>query len=132
MDFPADITLRKTRMKFELTFKVVLLFSYQGFVCSFFCDTTSLFYLIQKFLSRTFLFCCFFNSLYILAFSLENVKNFFLRLYSQRRRRDLNPCAATNDLLTFQASPFGLLGTSPNSQQNLFKEDVQTNDFLFK
>ena len=31
MDFPADITLRKTRMKFELTFKVVLLFSYQGF-----------------------------------------------------------------------------------------------------
>ena len=30
MDFPADITLRKTRMKFELTFKVVLLFSYQG------------------------------------------------------------------------------------------------------
>ena len=62
MDFPADITLRKTRMKFELTFKVVLLFSYQGFVCSFFCDTTSLFYLIQKFLSRTFLFCCFFLS----------------------------------------------------------------------
>ena len=36
MDFPVDITLRKTRMKFELTFKVVLLFSYQGFVCSFF------------------------------------------------------------------------------------------------
>ena len=35
MDFPADITLRKTRMKFELTFKVVLLFSYQGFVFSF-------------------------------------------------------------------------------------------------
>ena len=31
MDFPADIALRKTRMKFELTFKVVLLFSYQGF-----------------------------------------------------------------------------------------------------
>ena len=31
MDFPADITLMKTRMKFELTFKVVLLFSYQGF-----------------------------------------------------------------------------------------------------
>ena len=56
MDFPADITLRKTRMKFELTFKVVLLFSYQGFVCSFFCDTTSLFYLIQKFLSRTFFY----------------------------------------------------------------------------
>ena len=27
----------------------------------------------------------------------------------------MNPCAAINDLLTFQASPFGLLGTSPKS-----------------
>ena len=25
----------------------------------------------------------------------------------------MNPCAATNDLLTFQASPFSHLGTSP-------------------
>ena len=81
MDFPADITLRKTRMKFELTFKVVLLFSYQGFVSFFFCDTTSLFYLIQKFLSRTFfilLFLSFENSLYILSFSFKNVKYFFV------------------------------------------------------
>ena len=81
MDFPEDITLRKTRMKFELTFKVVLLFSYQGFMCSFFCDTTSLFYLIQKFLSRTFfilLFLSFENSLYILSFSFKNVKYFFV------------------------------------------------------
>ena len=37
-----------------------------------------------------------------------------LIIANQRRRRDLNPCAAINDLLTFQASPFGLLGTSPN------------------
>ena len=44
MDFPADITLRKTRMKFELTFKVVLLFSYQGFVSFFF--VTQLLYFI--------------------------------------------------------------------------------------
>ena len=28
----------------------------------------------------------------------------------QRRRRDLNPRAATNDLLPFQGSPFGQLG----------------------
>ena len=133
MDFPADITLRKTRMKFELTFKVVLLFSYQGFVLFFFWRNFFILSLSEVFVKNFFiLFLLFFNSLYILAFSLENVKNFFLRLYSQRRRRDLNPCAATNDLLTFQASPFGLLGTSPNSQQNLFKEDVQTNDFLFK
>ena len=80
MDFPADITLRKTRMKFELTFKVVLLFSYQGFVCSFFCDTTSLFYLIQKFLSRTFLFCCFFLSKTACTFyhSLSRMSSTFL------------------------------------------------------
>ena len=30
----------------------------------------------------------------------------------QRRRRDLNPRAATNDLLPFQGSPFSHLGTS--------------------
>ena len=46
MDFPADITLRKTRMKFELTFKVVLLFSYQGFVSFFF--VTQLLYFPNK------------------------------------------------------------------------------------
>ena len=51
MDFPADITLRKTRMKFELTFKVVLLFSYQGFA--------------------------FMRSFYILSHRLLFVKNFF-------------------------------------------------------
>ena len=45
MDFPADITLRRTRMKFELTFKVVLLFSYQGFVSFFF--VTQLLYFIM-------------------------------------------------------------------------------------
>ena len=32
----------------------------------------------------------------------------------------MNPCAAINDLLTFQASPFGLLGTSPKCKQLLF------------
>ena len=30
----------------------------------------------------------------------------------ERRKRDLNPRAATNDLLPFQGSPFNLLGTS--------------------
>ena len=37
--------------------------------------------------------------------------NFFVW---KRRRRDLNPRAAINDLLPFQGSPFGLLGTSPS------------------
>ena len=32
---------------------------------------------------------------------------------AQRRRRDLNPRAAINDLLPFQGSPFSHLGTSP-------------------
>ena len=31
----------------------------------------------------------------------------------ERRKRDLNPRAAINDLLPFQGSPFSLLGISP-------------------
>ncbi len=34
----------------------------------------------------------------------------FLLFLKERRRRDLNPCAAINDLLPFQGSPFGQLG----------------------
>ncbi len=37
---------------------------------------------------------------------------------SQRRRRDLNPRAAINDLLPFQGSPFSHLGTSAWLTQN--------------
>ena len=37
----------------------------------------------------------------------------FYIFLTERRRRDLNPRAAINDLLTFQASPFSHLGTSP-------------------
>ena len=36
-------------------------------------------------------------------------------VFTERRRRDLNPRAATNDLLPFQGSPFSHLGTSPNA-----------------
>ena len=36
--------------------------------------------------------------------------NFFWLRNSKRRRRDLNPRAAINDLLPFQGSPFGQLG----------------------
>ena len=35
-----------------------------------------------------------------------------LKFSKKRRRRDLNPRAATNDLLPFQGSPFNHLGTS--------------------
>ena len=41
---------------------------------------------------------------------------------TERRRRDLNPCAAINDLLTFQASPFGLLGISPYKNNHFLKK----------
>ena len=78
MDFPADITLRKTRMKFELTFKVVLLFSYQGFVLFFFWHNFFILSYLEVFVKNFFIFVLlFFNSLYILSFSFENVKNFF-------------------------------------------------------
>ena len=67
-------------------------------------------------------------SLNSLSFSLSFVKNFFIlfrhfsvviqlvkipflnSVSNKRRRRDLNPRAATNDLLPFQGSPFGQLG----------------------
>ena len=85
MDFPADITLRKTRMKFELTFKVVLLFSYQGFVFSF--ENAYLYYHISKLLSRTFFKNFFFFlrspfslsnvNFYILSHDSQSVKKFF-------------------------------------------------------
>ena len=37
-------------------------------------------------------------------------QNFFIQEVLKRRRRDLNPRAAINDLLPFQGSPFGQLG----------------------
>ena len=36
----------------------------------------------------------------------------------ERRRRDLNPRAAINDLHPFQGCPFNLLGTSPSQLNN--------------
>ena len=41
------------------------------------------------------------------------IQIFFDVISNQRRKRDLNPRAATNDLLPFQGSPFSLLGISP-------------------
>ena len=85
MDFPADITLRKTRMKFELTFKVVLLFSYQGFKLSF--AKAFIFYHISLFLSRTFsknlfhllskIFVFRDANFYMLSHNFQSVKKFF-------------------------------------------------------
>ena len=67
-------------MKFELTFKVVLLFSYQGFVCFFLRHNFFILSHSEVFVKNFFilLFLSFENSLYILSFSSENVKYFFV------------------------------------------------------
>ena len=62
------------------------------------------------------LFVCLSDSSFTLSHSFLNVKYFFEVFYFfkiqnlKRRRRDLNPRAAINDLLPFQGSPFGQLG----------------------
>ena len=55
------------------------------------------------------------DSSFMLSHSSLSVKNFFNIFFDffqsrKRRRRDLNPRAAINDLLPFQGSPFGQLG----------------------
>ena len=47
----------------------------------------------------------------VILFNYQGSFVFFLK--NKRRSRDLNPGAATNDLLPFQGSPFNHLGTSP-------------------
>ena len=49
---------------------------------------------------------------------IENVQSQSARQISWRRKRDLNPRAAINDLLPFQGSPFDLLGISPKALPN--------------
>ena len=49
-----------------------------------------------------------------------------------RRKRDLNPRAAINDLLPFQGSPFSLLGISPKSVSQLFPIEKQPHRLFFK
>ena len=62
------------------------------------------------------LLVCLSDSLFTLPHLIDCVKYFFEVFYFfkiqnlKRRRRDLNPRAAVNDLLPFQGSPFGQLG----------------------
>ena len=56
--------------------------------------------------------------------SQELFKTFFNFFCGQRRKRDLNPRAAINDLLPFQGSPFNHLGTSPNALLILYANAV--------
>ena len=56
------------------------------------------------------LLVCLSDSLFTLPHLIDCVKYFFEVFIFKRRRRDLNPRAAINDLLPFQGSPFGQLG----------------------
>ena len=84
-------------------------------------------------LSRFLSFFFISDSFYIISKLFLFVKNFFNFLKKfflhklKRRRRDLNPRAATNDLLPFQGSPFNHLGTSAlvDSHLAFCKIDIQ-------
>ena len=62
-----------------------------------------------------FLSCSNFGSISCLPLSCQELFSRNFSVFTERRRRDLNPRAATNDLLPFQGSPFSHLGTSPNA-----------------
>ena len=111
------------------SFKVVSLFSYQ---CSLFCLSDSSLSISLSNCSVKNFFRFLFGivsvalsgDLYILLRLALFVKNFFIsfkqnlaipacirsRRRPERRRRDLNPRAAVNDLHPFQGCPFGQLG----------------------
>ena len=59
--------------------------------------------------------CGNFGSISYLPLSCQELFSRNFSVSTERRRRDLNPRAATNDLLPFQGSPFSHLGTSPNA-----------------
>ena len=59
--------------------------------------------------------CSNFGSISCLPLSCQELFSRNFSVFTERRRRDLNPRAATNDLLPFQGSPFSHLGTSPNA-----------------
>ena len=62
-----------------------------------------------------FLSCSNFGSISCLPLSCQELFSRNFSVFAERRRRDLNPRAATNDLLPFQGSPFSHLGTSQNA-----------------
>ena len=104
----------------------VSLFSYQRSVlhCRL-SQTALLLYHVVFCLSRTFfnffeavfsfLSCSNFGSLSYPPYCCQELFSCNFSAFTERRRRDLNPRAATNDLLPFQGSPFSHLGTSPNA-----------------
>ena len=74
-----------------------------------------------------FLSCSNFGSLSYLPLCCQELFSCNFSAFTERRRRDLNPRAATNDLLPFQGSPFNHLGTSAlvDSHLAFCKIDIQ-------
>ena len=102
----------------------VSLFSYQrSFFCFAVCLKQLRYYIIlfsacQEVFSTflelfLFLSCGNFGSISYLPLSCQELFPRNFSVFTERRRRDLNPRAATNDLLPFQGSPFSHLGISP-------------------
>ena len=119
-------------------FRVVSLFSYQGSALSLLRQRKIL-YQISLTLSTLFYFH------FVISLSRQQITSYQIHLVlsrlfltflsskpsrkeptcfydfmslDKRRRRDLNPRAAINDLLPFQGSPFSHLGTSPAESKN--------------
>ena len=73
-------------------------------------------------LSRFFMLCADLHQLFDINTTFRICQEVFYFVFqsfyfvlTERRRRDLNPRTAINDLLPFQGSPFSRLGTSPNA-----------------
>ena len=115
----------------------VSLFSYQRsffalpFVSNSFAIISCCFLLVKKFFQLFWSCFCFSLAATLVVYHIYRtvVKNFFCNFsaFTERRRRDLNPRAATNDLLPFQGSPFGQLGyfSKLTSQKFIFKFDLK-------
>ena len=93
--------LKAVRSSFDdLKFKIFQGYSLFSYQCSLLFSATLIYYHNHLCLSTTFLFY------------------FVHHLMSERRRRDLNPRAAINDLHPFQGCPFGQLGYFSESVSN--------------
>ena len=107
-------TVLKNKCKEFSRIVCVSLFSYQGRLsCDSFAILSCRFQFVKNFFQffKTFFNICSLQQLFefIISLSLcQELFSFFFR--KKRRRRDLNPRAAINDLLPFQGSPFGQLG----------------------
>ena len=136
MDFPADITLRKTRMKFWIERSRLFCYSVIKVLCvlflwhNFFIISYSE-VLVKNFFNFVLPFSFFSgNSSYILSFYVKNIKYFFVinNHNGEEGIWTLAPLLTTYSLSRRAPSASWVLLQTVS--KNSFKEDVQTNDFL--